>query len=81
MFIKIENDSYILGVAVSEFGEEITEDEYIAISEILHNIPVKEGYVYKLKKDLTWEEVKKEPEPVDDLTSDEALMILLGGAE
>ena len=81
MFVKIVSDGYILGVADAPSGMEISESEYNELTNIFHNIPVKEGYMYKLRTDLTWEEVPREPEPVDEIDDTEVLSILLGGAE
>lgn len=66
---EIEN-GYIVG-AWSGFdrGEEITEEEYQQIYTALINPPEhKDGYYYKLKTDLTWEEIKDdyEAEPTEE---------------
>ena len=51
---------------------------------IIQNRPTAEGKGYRLKTDLTWEEydLPPVPEPSDDdeISTDEALNILLGGA-
>ena len=79
MLVKIIVDGYILGVAEATEGEEITEEEYNELTEIFHEKPVREGYAHKLREDLTWEEHEVEPEPVDEISADEALEILFGG--
>ena len=64
------------------YGEEITETEYNEILSLLHNIPTaEEGFAYRLTADLEWEiyEVPVE-ETEDEITEEEALEILLGGA-
>lgn len=81
MFFKVIKDNYILGVGIGERGTEITQSEYDQLTDIFHSMPQKEGYEYRLKTDLTWEEYEREPEPIDDLPDSEALSIILGGEE
>lgn len=62
-------------------GVRITEKEYEHIQEMIRSRPTApEGYAYRLTADLEWEiyELPAEEEP--DLTADEALDIILGGA-
>lgn len=80
MLVKIIDNGYILGLADAPTGIQITEDEYAELTDIFHAIPVREGYAYKLREDLTWEEYPVEPEPEDEITADEAMEILMGGA-
>jgi len=62
------------------YGKEITAERYAEIREIMDNMPEAEkGYYYILTEDLEWE-LHKTPEP-DEPTAEEALSILLGGAE
>ena len=66
---------------VSIKSAEVTAD----IQRAIDNLPqIPPGYGARLKKDLTWElyELPPEPEPSDDdeISTDEALNILLGGA-
>lgn len=64
------------------YGEKITETEYNEILSMLHNRPTAEkGFAYRLAADLQWElyEVPVE-ETEDEITEEEALEILLGGA-
>ena len=64
------------------YGEEITETRYNEILSMLHNKPTAEkGYAYRLTADLEWElyEVPAE-ETENEITEEEALEILLGGA-
>lgn len=79
-FTKIIVGGYILGLAVADKGIEITEQEYSKLTNIFRAMPTKDGYAYRLREDLTWEEYQVEPEPVDELTDAEALAIILGGA-
>jgi hypothetical protein len=80
-FTKIVIGGYILGLAVADKGIEITEQEYRELTDIFHAMPVREGYAYRLREDLTWEEYPAEPEPVDEISNEEALEILLGGGD
>lgn len=74
----------ITAIGTGAGGTEISEDEYNNIMTIIRNRPQAEGKGYKLKADLTWEEydLPPVPEPSDDdeISTDEALEILLGGA-
>lgn len=53
---------------------EITESEYNAILDIIRNKPTaREGYNYRLKTDLTWEEYELPPIEPEPLTDEESL--------
>ena len=81
---KQTSNNYILAIGTGYGGTEITEAEYNEIMAIIQNHPTAEGKGYRLKADLTWEEydLPPVPEPSDDdeISTDEALNILLGGA-
>ena len=71
-YYKIIDGNYITAIGTGAGGEEITESEYNEIMSVIHSKPVREGYDYKLKTDLTWEEYPVEPpEPDEDMTADE----------
>lgn len=74
----------IVSIGTNKAGEEITEAEYTELMAIIQNAPRSEGKGYKLRADLTWEEYDLPPEPEpsdeDEISTDEALNILLGGA-
>lgn len=80
----VQQDIYITAVGTNIGGTEITEAEYNEILTIIRNRPRAEGKGYRLKTDLTWEEYDLPPEPEssdeDEITNEEALEILLGGA-
>lgn len=76
-FYKIVDNGYILGVGKGKGGIEITEAEYSNILSIVKNVLTEIGKSYKLKEDLTWEEVEADTE-IDDA---EAIDIIFGGAE
>ena len=77
-------DNYITAIGTGYGGTEITEAEYNKIMSIIQNRPTADGKGYRLKTDLTWEEYDLPPEPEpsdeDEISNDEALEILLGGA-
>lgn len=83
-YYKQTDDVYILAVGVGVGGMEIRAAEYSEILSIIQNRPIAEGKGYRLKADLTWEEYDLPPEPEprdeDEISTDEALNILLGGA-
>ncbi len=78
-------NNYIIAIGTGPGGTEITEAEYNEILSIIQNRPQTEGKGYRLKTDLTWEEYDLPPEPElsddDEISTDEALDILLGGAQ
>ena len=77
-------DNYITAIGIGYGGTEITEAEYNEIMSIIQNRPTADDKGYRLKTDLTWEEYDLLPEPEpsdeDEISNDEALDILLGGA-
>lgn len=83
-YYKQFSDNYILAIGTGPGNTEITESEYNEIMTLIQNRPRADGKGYRLKTDLTWEEydLLPAPEPSDDdeLSNDEALNILLGGA-
>ena len=83
-YYKQTDSMYILAVGVGVGGVEISADEYSEILSVIQNRPTAEGKGYRLKADLTWEEydLPPVPEPSDDdeISNDEAINILLGGA-
>ena len=83
-YYKQTDGMYILAVGVGTGDIEISADEYSEILSVIQNRPTAEGKGYRLKADLTWEEydLPPVPEPSDDdeISNDEAINILLGGA-
>lgn len=67
-YYKTVDADFIVSVGTGSGGEEITENEYTEILETIRNKPTaREGFDYRLKTDLTWEECEKsEPEPIDE---------------
>ena len=68
-YYKTESNGYILAIGTGNVGKEIPESEYNELLSIIHSVPNKDGYGYRLKTDLTWEEY--ELPPIAD-TDDEA---------
>lgn len=74
-------DDVIFAVGNGDFsgGAEITEERYSEICNALSSVPTApDGYGYRLKTDLTWE-LYELPAVEEELTSEEALAIILGG--
>lgn len=70
-YFKTTDSSYIISICTGNGGTEITEQEYAEILAIIRNKPTaREGFDYRLKTDLTWEEYALppiEPEPLTDI--------------
>jgi hypothetical protein len=55
-YYKRTEDGYILLVGTNCGGQEITQEEYNTIMQVIRNKPeAAEGYDYKLKENLEWE--------------------------
>lgn len=81
-YYKAVENGYILGIGTGLGGVEITQEEHQRIHEIVRTRPTPpEGYDYRLREDLTWEEYELSIiDPAEeDISSDEALAIILGG--
>lgn len=81
-YYKVIEDGYIVAIGTGYGGMEITIEEYSKLSTYIQNRPTPpEGYDYRLRDDLTWEEYELPPiDPADDeISADEALAIILGG--
>ena len=85
MYFKQLQNNYIIAIGTGAGGTEITKAEYDEIMAIIQNRPAAEGKGYRLKTDLTWEAYdlppEQEPSDEDEISTDEALNILLGGAQ
>lgn len=81
----LKSDGYIIGTASSEipFAESVSEAEANEVKGLFLAKPnAEEGYEYRLRADdMTWELVELPPQPEPDPDPEEALSILLGGAE
>ena len=83
-YYKNISDNYILAIGTGCGNDEISEQEYNEIMSVIRSCPNEEGKGYRLKTDLTWEKYDlppgPEPSDEDEISADEALDILLGGA-
>lgn len=82
-YYKQIKDNYISSIGTGYDGDEITEQEYNEIMSVIQSCPNEEGKGYRLCTDLTWEEYDLPPVVLsddDELSADEAMDILLGGA-
>ena len=70
------------GAASAEVQTAVSEETYNLISERISEKPAApDGFAYKLRADtLEWELVELPPMPEPELTDEEVLEILLGGA-
>lgn len=69
---KTVQDGYIVAIFQNTFSfeDEITEEEYNTIMDVINARPERDGYSYVLREDLTWEEVEIIEEEIDE-TEDE----------
>ena len=82
-YYKRISNNYILAIGTGNGNDEITEQEYNEIMSVIQSCPNEEGKGYRLCTDLTWEEYDIPPVVLsddDEISTDEALNILLGGA-
>lgn len=84
-YVKQSENGYIVSIGIDSYGEEITEAEYNEILAVISNKPMPmEGYDYRLKEDLTWEEYEVPvipPSPDDEITADELVEMIRGEME
>ena len=81
-FYKLIENGYIVIIGTGFGGTEITAKEYADLNTLIDNRPTPpEGYDYRLREDLTWEEYQLPIiDPVEEeISNDEALAIILGG--
>lgn len=82
-YYKQSSDNYILAIGTGYGGAEISEQEYNEIMSVIRSCPNEDGKGYRLRTDLTWEEYDLPPVVLsddDELSTEEAMDILLGGA-
>ena len=82
-YYKIIIDGYLVSVGTGSGGEEITEAEYNSLLDVIRNKPsAGSGFDYRLREDLSWEmyELPIIPPEDDEITAEEALEIIRGGA-
>lgn len=82
MYYKHIEDGFIAYIGTGAGQTEITQEEYDSILAVIQSRPIPEaGFDYRLRTDLTWEQVER---PIDDdpeLSEQEALDILMGVSE
>ena len=83
-YYKLIEDGYIIAIGTGAGGTEITNEEYENILTVIRSQPApSDGKGYKLTESLEWEEYELPIVDVDEdpeLTDEEALDIILGGA-
>ena len=80
-YYKQTENGYIISIGTGAGDTEITEAEYNEIMSAIQNKPVREGYGYRLKTDLTWEEYEDPtppPDPSEEVSADEIADALEG---
>lgn len=82
-YYKFIDDGYIISIGTGGMGDEISEDEYLAIKAVIARKPADtEASGYRLKTDLTWEEYPIDPpDPDPEIDDLELLEILMGVTE
>ena len=83
-FYKVVEDGFVAGFGTNggDNADAISEAEYDALSEMFQNRPTAPaGYAYMIQDDpREWVLVELPPDPDDDVSGDELVDILLGGA-
>ena len=81
-FVNVENE-YIVSVQIGGAGIPITDEEYNAIADAIRNSPESpDGFIYRLKTDLSWElHELPTPDPDPEISDSEAIAIITGGEE
>ena len=82
MYYKAVKDGYIVSLGVGQCAVAIDAEEHERIKNAIATKPeAPDGYGYHLKEDLTWELYELPPgEAGEELTAEEALAIITGGA-
>lgn len=85
MYYKTIKNGYVTMIGMGTYisGEEVTQEEYDNLVNIIKNRPsAEDGYGYRLTEGLEWEQyelpVQEVPNP-QELTAEEALEIIVGG--
>lgn len=84
-YYKSVDFDHLISIGTGPGGTEITESEYNNILSVIRSRPTPPaGFDYRLKADLTWEQYELPPDPEpsdeDEISDDEAMAIMLGGA-
>lgn len=81
-YYKNTENGYITGIGTGYGDNGITAEEYETVLGIISSRPsAREGYGYRLREDLSWEEYELPVinEDEEEISADEALDIILGG--
>jgi len=82
MYYKMIEDGYITSIGTGAGQTEITQEEYNEILSLIQSRPIPEaGFDYRLRTDLTWEQVERPIEDDPELSEQEAMDIILGVGE
>ena len=82
MYYKIITDGYITAVGTGVGDIEITQDEYESILAVIQSRPIPDaGFDYRLREDLTWEQVDAPVIEDEEISDEEAMNIMLGVGE
>jgi len=73
-YYKTIDSGYIISIGTGNGGTEITEAEYAEILTAIRNKPTaREGFDYRLKTDMTWEEYELPPVEPEPPTAEQSL--------
>ena len=80
MYYKKIVDGYITCLGTGAGQTEITQEEYENILTVIKSRPTPEaGFDYRLREDLTWEQVELLIDDDPELSEEEAMDIIMGG--
>lgn len=80
MYYKKIVDGYITCIGTGAGQTEITQEEYENILTVIQSRPTPEaGFDYRLREDLTWEQVELLIDDDPELSEEEAMDIIMGG--
>lgn len=75
-------DGYLIAISTGSGETEITKEEYESILAVIQSRPIPEaGFDYRLREDLTWEQVEAPAIEDEDISDEEAMNIMLGVEE
>ena len=82
MYYKNIVDGYITCIGTGDGDVEITQEEYETILAVIQSRPIPDaGFYYKLREDLTWEQVDAPVIEDEEISDEEAMNIMLGVSE